>query len=142
MLRGIIFFWLLLVATSASAFSLSDYNGRCGDVDIYMGPTDGRHGYSAAHSYDNVHSGYIVLDPEFIKSHSDLAIEFLYFHECGHRVFGHTSAYIGRGEENLADCYAARRFARLHGRHKLKRVANEMLPINGEPRSKRILHCR
>jgi hypothetical protein len=138
---GIVLFILLWVSTSVSAFTLSEYNGRCGKVRTYLGPTDGKHGVSAADHYSDPHGGYIILDPTFIRGYSAHAIEFLYFHECGHRVLGHVNTPNHQYEVS-ADCYAARRFTKLYGRNRLHQTMNELVDLNTAERNKRIMNCR
>lgn len=140
-LRKIIFgLGLMLLSSAAFSFSLSDYNGRCGNTRIQLGPAYGK--YAIANIYANT----ITIDPITVRMLSPRAIEFVFFHECGHIKHRHTpeAAYDAtrkQHNENEADCYAANRFRRTHGEDQLSKALRELEPINGKIRNINIQQC-
>ncbi len=131
---------LFLCSTGAYAFSFQDFNGRCGDVKLFVGPVE-RNKLAVTDADDT--GGYIVLDPLLIQTVSPQALTFIYFHECGHRVNGDSSlGYRSYNAEQKADCYAAKRFSGEYGEQTLNSVLSELVLINGTRRSINIWNCR
>ncbi len=136
---SLIGFFLLLQSTSLSAFSFQDFNGRCGDVKLFVGPVEGN---KLAVTDADQTGGYITLDPQLIQSVSQDALTFVYFHECGHRINGdRSSGYRSYDAEQKADCYAANRYKEEYGERAFHTVLDDLLSINGHYRNNQILEC-
>lgn len=128
----------MLLSSAAFSFSLSDYNGRCGNTRVILGPTYGKHAVA------NVFSNTITIDPITARSASPMAMEFIFFHECGHITYLHVpAAYssVRQKYEDDADCYAARRFRGTYGQAALTKVLQELEPVNGKSRNHNIQTC-
>lgn len=140
MIKFILAAVLLSCSLSASAFSLYDYNGRCGNTRVVLGPTYGK--WATA----NVFANTIMIDPVTPRTFSPLAVEFIFFHECGHMTYGHVPAAAYNTtkphDEDVADCYAADRFTFAYGRKRLQHTLKEMEHINGKTRNHNILQCK
>ena len=138
--RLIIGFALMLLSSAAFSFSLSDYNGRCGNTRIQLGPTYGKH--AVADAFHNT----ITIDPITVRKFSPRAVEFIFFHECGHIKYGHQPAAYGttnyQQREDDADCYAANRFKRTYGKYQMTKALEELAPLNGEVRTHKIQQCK
>lgn len=137
-MRVILALILLMISTSAFSFSLSDYNGRCGNAQVVLGPTYGK--YATANSETNT----ITIDPLTPRIFSPRGVEFIFFHECGHITYQHRAAHAAstQFEEDQADCYAAKEFTNHYGREQLQQTMWEMRHINGIARNYHILNCR
>lgn len=137
MLR-LIFALLLFVPQVTQALTLNDLNGQCGDhVRVFMTPL-----FDTPMTTGIDERGeYIAIDPDFLREYPDDAVWFVFFHECGHRENGHSKEFKPTDREDVADCYAAKRFRREFGYTRLVKSLNDMGDIHYRGRNERILRC-
>ena len=135
---------LLLLSFSASANSffpltLYDLNGQCGsNVQIELGNLGG-----STPALTNIFGTreIIIMDANFVMTASPSAVWFVFFHECGHRTYHHSPTFNPPDAEDVADCYAARRFVNTFGYAKLEPTLEELEPMTGKTRAHQILEC-
>lgn len=137
MLRLVLALCLFLPQLS-QALTLHDLNGQCGDhVRVILTNL-----YDTPMSTGIDEKGeYIRVDSDFLFDYPDDSVRFVFFHECGHRVNKHSKDFKPPGWEEVADCYAAKRFYREYGYTRLVKALSDMGNIHYRGRNESILRC-
>lgn len=81
----------------AGQLKLNGYRAICGRRPTVLNP--GFDDYGGA--FPNANPGYIILNPKKMKGLSTVVQFYVYLHECGHQMRGHS--------EEGADCYAVQK---------------------------------
>lgn len=129
---------LTLVSCTSNALQLYDLNGQCGsDVRVFTTFLDS----TPASTGTDEQGEFIAVDADFLREEPDGAVWFVFFHECGHRVAGHTLSYSPLNKEQVADCYAARRFVDTFGYNRLEEAILDLRKEQDHARNMRIFSC-
>lgn len=129
---------LAFITSSANALGLYDLNGQCGNnVRVFLTFLDS----TPASTGTDEQGEFIAIDPDFLREQSDAGAWFVFFHECGHRVYKHSKQFSPPNKENVADCYAARRFVDTFGYYRLEKALVDLRNEQNHARNMRILSC-
>lgn len=127
-----------VLANSLFPLTLLDLNEQCPDTQVSLSNFGG-----ITPAVSNSFNGQrnIIMDAHFLITASHGAAWFVFFHECGHLVSGHSETFQPPDKEDVADCYAANRFVNTFGYSRLVVALKELELMTGKTREHQILEC-